>query len=345
MTTMFESATIRLTAWYLAIVMFISIAFSVALYRTATGELGRGLRKQELVFQQAIPFGNGGALVVSPNNLLRESAARLRNTLILYNILILAAAGWGSYYWARRTLQPIEAAHEAQSRFTADASHELRTPLAAMRAEIEVALREKKISSEEARQLLESNLEEIGKLESLANGLLRLARYQGGTAIPDWETLATDEIVEAAVRRVEDLRKQKKIIIDTTEVDHLEFEGDTASLTELLVILLENSLKYSEPAKTVRVETTSDKQTVKIAVADEGRGIKASDLPYIFQRFYRANVSQLAEKVEGYGLGLSIAASIIDLHRGTITVDSRPGEGSVFIVTLPKRQTEERLTN
>lgn len=339
---MFESATIRMTAWYLAIVMCISVGFSVALYRVATGELGRGLQKQALVFQQrTLPFGGPGgvgAITVSPVDQLSESAQRLRNTLILYNLLILLVAGWGSYLWARQTLAPIEAAHEAQTRFTADASHELRTPLAAMRAEIEVALREKKISSEEARALLESNLEEISKLESLANGLLRLARYQGGTAVPEWETVASDEIVAAAVRRVASLQNEKKITIDTQEVDHIQFDGDTVSLTELFAILLENAIKYSDSGKTIRVEAIGDKQSVKIAVADEGRGIKATDLPHIFQRFYRANASRFSEKVEGYGLGLSIASSIVDLHSGTITAKSSPGDGSTFIVTLPKQQ-------
>src|SRR4030042_2699111 len=171
---MFKAAYLKLTFFYVLIAMAISICFSLAIYNISSREIGRGLGPQNGIFREIIPndFEN------LRNQQIQKSNTRLKINLFYYNLVIFVLSMVGSYFLARRTLRPIEEAMESQSRFTADASHELRTPLTAMKAEIEVALRDKKMGLSESKKLLKSNLEEIEKLEKLSSALLTLTRIQ-----------------------------------------------------------------------------------------------------------------------------------------------------------------------
>jgi signal transduction histidine kinase len=235
---------------------------------------------------------------------------------------------------ARLTLKPIEEAMETQNRFTADASHELRTPLTAMRTEIEVALRDRELGLNESKKLFESNLEEIGKLESLSSALLKLAK-NGDTKLA-LEKVNLAEIITEAYEKVEREAEKKSIMIDfdANKYGDLEINGDRLSLTELFVILLDNAIKYSSEKSKISINIEKDHDKTIIRVKDHGVGINHSDLPYIFNRFYRADSSRSKEKVSGYGLGLSIAKQIVELHSGNITVVSKPGKGTEFTVKI-----------
>jgi signal transduction histidine kinase len=172
---MFESATFKLTAWYLAILMTISLTFSVVIYQLNFREISFRLENlQHSLMDNSmylLPSSNDETFSYGPNSPLsvqsRQAAGQMSLSLFYINIVVLVAGGLGSYFLARRTLRPIKESHEAQSRFTSDASHELRTPLAAMKAELEVNLREPNLSAAETRELLESNLEEVNKLIQL----------------------------------------------------------------------------------------------------------------------------------------------------------------------------------
>jgi signal transduction histidine kinase len=234
---------------------------------------------------------------------------------------------------AKQTMCPIENALEAQNCFTADASHELRTPLTAMKTEVEVALRDKSMTLTDAKSLLSSNLEEIAKLESLSNALLKVARSQD-KARNDFEELSLPEIITGAYEKIETLAKQKSITF-SSKLDNPKIRGDSASLTELFVILFDNAVKYSPEKSKVAIALAKDKKHAIIQIKDHGIGIKASDIPHIFDRFYRADTSRSKEKINGYGLGLSIAKNIVELHRGKISVSSVAGHGSTFTIELP----------
>lgn len=341
---MFQSAVQKLTAYYLAIIMLLSIGFSTALYFVLTDELGRGLQKA-VVFEVK-PFGG-----VVPNHQDFEAfrkqqiaAARQRvlNNLLVYNLGILVVAGFASHYLAKRTLEPIQEAHEAQGRFTADASHELRTPLTAMRTELEVALRDKKLSSQEARQLLESNLEEVVKIQGLAEGLLRLSQIDTEEVFQDWEQLVIGDVLDQAISLVQKQAARKDIQFTKTGQLDATLEGNSFALIEVFSTLLDNAIKYSPEKSTITLSVKRKDNELCIAVTDAGHGIKASDIPYIFNRFYRGDASrtkQASQTVGGYGLGLSIAKQLIDLHNGTITVASQPQKGSTFTVSLPVKRS------
>ena len=330
---MFRSATLRLTVWYTIIIMAVSLVFSTALYIISRGQLESSLRRQWLRrIDQRLN------IVVQPNDIsadLTEGSARLLNYLLEFNLIILALSVFASYKLARHTLEPIEEAHTAQARFTADASHELRTPLTAMKAEIEVALRDKKLTIKEARELLNSNLEEVSKLELLSNALLKLAQTnRDTTALRQTNAL---EVVSGAVERVKKQAQLRNVSIKN-DVRNIKFVGDSTSLTELFVVLLDNAIKYSPEKSVVTVTCRKSGGCVAISVEDKGAGIPAKDLPNIFDRFYRVDNSRSKLKTEGYGLGLSIAKKVADLHGGSIEVTSTVGKGSVFTVKLPIEQ-------
>lgn len=328
----FHSATLKLTLFYVLIAMAISVSFSFALFNISSKELGRGLGRQTGLMRDLPMERFQGGFVPNFEELrvqqLDESNGRLRDNLIYFNVLILLLSSGAGYFLARKTLEPIEEAVEAQNHFTADASHELRTPLTAMKTEIEVAMRDKKLNLDQAKVLLKSNLDEIGKLESLSNALLKLSRYQNESRT-DFRKLSLSRLVVEAYQKVEPLAEEKNISFDN-DLNDVSILGDKQSLVELFVILLDNAIKYSPNNSTIVIKINSTDDHVIATIKDYGAGIKASDLPFIFNRFYRADNSRSKGKISGYGLGLSIAKRIVELHNGKISVISRPGKGSQF---------------
>lgn len=335
--SIFHSASFKLTVFYVLIVMVISVAFSVAVYQISSNEIGTCMNRPALYLKGLSDDNPVRSLAKDLEKMRGEQIGQSRNNLLTnlinFNLLILALSSVASYFFARRTLRPIEEMMEAQSRFTADASHELKTPLTAMKSEIEVALRDKKLGSSDAKKLLASNLEEIEKLESLSNALLELARYENKEG-KDFQSLLLPEIATKAYGKIEKLADEKEIEFKTN-LKEIKIRGDASSLTELFVILYDNAIKYSPKKSAVNVSIRKEMRHVEIRVSDQGSGINKKDLPNIFDRFYRADSSRHKEKSGSYGLGLAIAKSIVDLHRGSISIESKEGRGSTFIVRLP----------
>ncbi len=326
------SPALKLTAWYLAFVMLLSIMFSIFVYRVSIVEIERGLRRPGIGGPRIL-FEDQEAYDLYRLQRLKEGGINLRGNLLTFNMIVFVLGGGLSYFLARRTIRPIEEALEAQTRFTADASHELRTPLTVMQTEIEVALRDPKLSARDARELLSSNLEEVSRVRSLVEGLLRLAR--NGGAVEHAEKLSLNQTAEAALERVAKLARAKRITIHS-QLKPASVRGDAEHLTELAVILLDNAIKYSPRGGSVWVTTSKQGRLALLAVRDEGPGIATSELPHIFERFYRADASRSKHKVEGFGIGLSIAEQIAVAHGGRIDVQSKPKKGSTFTLKLPQ---------
>jgi signal transduction histidine kinase len=331
------SPAARLALGYVAIIMAISLLFTVALFRLSSGQLEESLRHEYLRIRPTIginPVTGGPSIDLTPDVSqyqmeLDDGRKHLALKLVYFNLIILTLGSLASYQLARRTLRPIEEALEAQTRFSGDASHELRTPLTAMQSEIEVALRNSKLSAADARKLLQSNLEEVAKLKNLSDGLLRLAR---GTSQLERGPVDLAEAVNQAEGRLTKLAQSKQIKFSRQGGTVIAL-GDAQTLVELISILLDNAIKYSPSGSTVTVELSKQNKQAVITVLDQGSGVADADLPHIFERFYRADSSRSKDQVDGYGLGLSIAQKIVEAHDGSITV--RNNHGASFTVRLP----------
>jgi signal transduction histidine kinase len=254
---------------------------------------------------------------------------RLNDGLLIINLLALGVGGILSYWFAGRTLKPLEEAHEAQVRFTADASHEMKTPLANMRLENEVFLRQKQFSEEEARAQLISNLEEVQRLERLTSGLLTLHQY-GRDALQRSVIKARDITKEAMVQLAASAVDRKiKVKMDLIPA---KVVGDQGSLVQLLSIVLDNAFKYGGAGTMVLVSGRKKGRRYVLTVADQGPGIMPQDMLHIFDRLYRGDRSR--SKVAGYGLGLSLAKEIASANGAFITVRNNPGGGACFDISL-----------
>ncbi|KKS73511.1 MAG: Sensor histidine kinase, HAMP domain-containing [Candidatus Gottesmanbacteria bacterium GW2011_GWC2_42_8] len=230
---------------------------------------------------------------------------------------------------------------QEQNRFIADASHELRTPLTSIKTQTEVSLRDKKLTLTQAKSLLVSNLEEVDNLQSISDRLLELAQIEK----PNYFVFAPldfKSVVREAVAKIKPLAKQKQIAISYPHKSQM-MDGDRIRLTEMLVIFLDNAVKYSQKKKSINLSSKITGQSLIVKVTDQGIGIDRQDLPHIFERFYRSDKARTNQYVSGYGLGLSIAKKIIDVHHGTIQVTTKKNQGSAFTITLPLKQPRNIL--
>lgn len=331
----FKSARARLSLTYLAIIMALTIGFSAVFYFQSIRAADTGLTKQLHELRGNLYFTTTDGLDRIHDAELRRFRDNLLAKLVLFNAGMFAVAVAASYLLARRSLRPLEEALVSQSRFTSDAAHELRTPLTAMKTEIEVALRDKKLKSQDAREVLESNLEEIAKLQLLTSGLLRLATNAEKVDKTNWQTYKLSEILQAAQDRLSEKANARGISVTVLRTKAVVY-GDPDQLIELFVTLLGNAIKYSHDKGKVQLMIKDSERRVVVDVIDAGVGIADVDLPHIFERFYRADRSRTRSAAEGYGLGLSLAEAIVAAHDGKISVKSTYGKGSVFTVILPK---------
>jgi two-component system sensor histidine kinase CiaH len=338
---MFRSALFKLTAVYVAIVMAISITFSVLLYRLAVHELQTGFQNQYIRWlTEYRPYG-----LRQPGNPASELAERSHHIyaqLMYFNIFVLVLTAVASYLLARRTLRPIARAHEQQKRFTADVSHELRTPLTALKMDTEVSLLDKKADAVQLRQTLVSNLEEAQRMETLINNLLQLASLEANQIRTEFTRLNIKDITAAAIDVVTRYAESKKIKLDVRLADAYA-DCDRSSLTQLFVILLENAIKYSPEGSTVTIRTSQKARAATFSVDDSGPGIPTEALPHVFDRFYRADTARSNHKqTSGFGLGLSLAKLIADLHNAEIVLSSAQGKGTQAQVNLPAATKRNR---
>ena len=340
---MFSAARLKLTGWYILIIMVIVGLFSMAIYQGLAQELERFSQIEQARFHRqmtqdvVIPIEIRNRFPVSPfrdPELVNEAKMRIATILLILDGVILCVAGGLSYFLAGQTLKPIREMVEEQNRFITDASHELRTPLTALKSSIEVHLRDKKLSLKEAKALLHSNLEEVNQLQLLSDALLRLAQYENRQKIAVKEIVQLDKVALEAQKKVHSFLVSKHIQL-TQQLLPVEVQGDRTALCEVFVILLDNAIKYSSNDSSILMKMEKIDHNVRVTVTDYGVGIDSIDLPHIFERFYRAEKSRSKEVVQGYGLGLSIAQTIVQQHGGSLTATSQPGKGSTFTLHLP----------
>jgi signal transduction histidine kinase len=320
--------------------MVISVLFSVAIYTRVNVEFTR-FEQVQIRLQDDIQNGALPQNLTSANNPhfgridsseIAQSRTSLILVLIFLNLGILIISGGAGYFLAGITLRPIKEMVDEQNRFVTDSSHELRTPLTSLRSEIEIGLRNKNMTIEDARKLLGSNLEDVLSLQVLSDNLLELAQNGSSIKTVDMKEASLLFLVNEAVKKVNTLAKEKEIKIEN-KVKDVKIKVVKDRLTEVFIILLDNAIKYSKNKEKVIIESKVIGGRVEVSIINNGIGIEPSDRPYIFDRFYRADKSRSG--TSGYGLGLSIAKKIVESHHGKIEAESVPGKETTFVVSLP----------
>lgn len=250
-------------------------------------------------------------------------------------ILFFALAMVIGYFLSGKVIIPIGQSIDRQKQFVADASHELRNPLSVLLTSIEAVEMDKdNVLSPFSKQIMNDAKEEFARLKRLVNDLLTLARIDAGDTHVHKETIGLNAMTEQVIRSLKAVAERKEVNIALEADELLELYADSERLYQILYILIENAIKYS-PAKTnVSVQIKRAANGVKIVVTDRGPGIRPEFHDRIFERFFRVDEAR-SRDIEGSGLGLPIARSIVDAHHGTITVYSKPGEGTQFVVFLP----------
>lgn len=302
--------------------------------RSQRFRITRQLQEENMGPTQNILRENISVPSIPDFDLVEDSKRRLLFFLFFINGSIFLIAGGLGYFLAGKTLKPIQDMLSEQNQFITDASHELRTPLTAIKCAIEVHLRDKKLTIPKAQKLLAENIRDVNRLQKLSDQLLELAQYEKPNGNGSMSAVSIKDSIQKAVQRIEPLAKAKSISLQTHLTDGI-VNGHMQEITDLIVILIDNAIKYS--AQKSKITITSEKQThhISFTVRDHGIGIKKNDIGHIFDRFFRADTTRQKTHTSGYGLGLSIAQKIVWRHNGTLLCESVFGKGSAFIVTLP----------
>lgn len=317
-----------------------------------------------------------GVLQIAHNlNAIQRTLNLLRITLLVGIPIIVLAAGFGGYFLAARALTPIdemiqmarelsakdlsarlnlpetedevgrlaatldlmlarlERAFQRERQFTADASHELRTPLTAMQMIIDSTVAQPRTAVDYVQAFTDLR-RETELMTSLTEGLLHLARRETGNQISTEERVPIAILLHDVIESLRPMAEEKGLeLYDQVKDGKAVIRGDSDALIRLFVNLLDNAVKYTEKGS-ITIETRWENGEYLITIRDTGMGIAAEHLPHLFERFYRVDQ---ARSRRGIGLGLAIAQSIAQVHRGKITVESTVGQGSSFIVHLPSR--------
>jgi signal transduction histidine kinase len=278
-----------------------------------------------------------GDTLISGESLAAEQAAihTLLIVLVVGGGLGLILSLWAAWFLAGRALIPIQSAFRRQQEFIADASHELRTPLTVLRSATDLLYQHRAEPLEDHADLLDDVRAEIARMQHLAQDLLTLARSDRGelqllTAPMDMVDLTSD-----VVRRLGPLAASRQQTLEfQNNVQSMTAEVDPDRMQQVLVILVDNALKYTPEGGRVTVSIRRGSKSALIEVADTGRGIAAEHLPRLFDRFYRADAAR-SRAAGGAGLGLSIARLLVDAHGGDLTLSSTLGVGTVATVRVP----------
>jgi heavy metal sensor kinase len=218
-------------------------------------------------------------------------------------------------------------------KFNADVAHELRTPLSILQGETELALRSASLP-EEIRSVLISNLEELDRLTRIVNDLLTLSEAEAGRQVLVKEPVPVGDLLEDLVDQMRLIASDRNLVMDVRCAPDLWINADKLWIRRAILNLLDNAIKYSKESGPIDISAIKENSMIRIGVRDSGIGIRNEDLPYIFDRLYRADPAR-SRASGGVGLGLSLVKWIVEAHQGSIRVQSHPNIGSLFEVLIP----------
>ncbi|ERL25253.1 sensor histidine kinase [Mitsuokella sp. oral taxon 131] len=255
---------------------------------------------------------------------------------LLGMLAVIAAAGI-CHILAGRAMVPLKEAYEKQRQFAADASHELRTPLAIVMASSEILQNDKSVTSPFLKQVIDDVHDEVKKMAKLVGDLLVVARGDNKALKLKPSKFELSSVIEQTARLMQPLAEQKHIKLAVDAKGKVEIQADEQRIRQLVLILIDNAVKYTQDGGEVRVTyRKAEKGHVSFAVSDTGIGISPEDQERVFDRFYRVDKAR-AREMGGNGLGLAIAQEIVRLHKGRISIASELGKGTTFLIELGKK--------
>jgi signal transduction histidine kinase len=291
--------------------------------------------------RQALAVRGTGSQIIGVVQLGTTPAETLARRATIVNIFfacmflgIVLGVPAGSWYLARKALQPARLVFERQRDFIANVSHELGTPLALLRANADVLLRKRGQMAEEDAALLEDIVVETGYMDKMIGNMLLLARMDADQLRLEREALDLGVLAEGIVRRAQARAGQAGIQLILLREEEAWAAGDRALVEQAALVLLDNALKYTQPGGKVSVSTFCESGRACLRISDSGIGIAPADLPRLGERFYRVDKARSRE-TGGSGLGLSIARGIAAVHGGELTLTSEPGKGTIATLLLP----------
>lgn len=221
--------------------------------------------------------------------------------------------------------------------FIANVSHELRTPIAMLQGYSEAIMDDIASSEEERKELTKVIYDESLRMGRLVNELLDLARMQSGNITLNKETVDFDSLVERVIRKFQGVAKENQITLTATKEEDIgEIYLDSDRIEQVFTNLIDNAIRHTDENGKVEVHVTGQETSVKVDITDTGTGIPEEDLPFVFERFYKADKARTRGK-SGTGLGLAIVKNIVAAHNGNISVHSKLGEGTTFTFIIPRK--------
>lgn len=230
----------------------------------------------------------------------------------------------------------LENLDKTRNQFVSNASHELKTPLTTMKILLENMIYQPEMPADLRQEFMQDMNHEIDRLTGIISDLLTLTRMDNHSEQMKMEKVDMTGLTAQTVKLLRPVAEKKKQVLDAEIAEGLEMTGDRTKLNQVLYNLIDNAMKYTPDHGHIHVSLSENGENMIWRVRDNGIGIPKEDQEHIFDRFYRVDKARSRE-TGGTGLGLSIVRQLVNMHRGTITVESRPGGGSVFTVVLPKR--------
>ena len=313
----FLKARLKLTIYYTVGIVVILIIVNLGVYGFFVSDIPETIEnKSSAIYEE-------------------EIRDRLETIIFTVNGFVILVVIGLSYYFAGKTLKPLEQVFKRQRKFIADAAHELRTPLTVMKTGAETILATSN-NKYDYKKLLKDSLEEINFLSSIVDDLLFLAGNDDLKKV-EFEKLDLGKLVRQQINLMETYSKKKGVSMLGNIKDEFFINGNKAYIKRLVINLLKNAIDYNNPNGKVNVFINKNKQFIELTIIDTGIGIAQKDLPNIFERFYKVDQARTKQS-GGAGLGLSIVKEIVEIHAAQISIESKLNKGTTITILFPLSQ-------
>jgi two-component system, OmpR family, sensor histidine kinase CiaH len=277
--------------------------------------------------------GQGYMFVFLDITARQDILTNLIYTFAVVGSVMLIALFFTSRFFANRSITPVKEAFDKQKQFIADASHELKTPLAIINTNTDVLLSNSEDTIRNQSKWLHYIKSETERMTGLTNDLLYLTQMDDYRTSMIFSKFDLSEAVENIILTMEAIIFEKQFSLDYEIEPHIMVMGNSEQIKQVVMILLDNAIKYTNPKGSITISLKKQHNEAVLSVTNTGEGIAPEHLSRIFDRFYRTDASR-ARKQGGYGLGLAIAKSIVEQHKGKIYAKSVLGESTTFYVRL-----------